>query len=251
MPWKTVRMSGSRGNIARFNDVTPPWYLAGGLTESDWLGLWQPKGAASYAASKISLVNPSASNLLVDGAAFPTWDTGIGWTFVDGLSQYLTIASAITDITPVSMICRFNADTNTTAYVLMSICRTAVQDDYWALEARGDQLGDPIWVFAAHGVGVAFAKTSTAFSAGNWFTATGVFLASNNRNAYIDGGSKGNNTTIEAISVLDTTYIGIVYGGGVLALPFDGKISACGFVNKALSDAQVLAIHNAMVAAGL
>lgn len=66
--------------------VVIPWYLAGGVSAANCIAAYQAKGAASYAASKINLINPGTYNL-IDGVS-PTWDAINGWTF-DGITTYL------------------------------------------------------------------------------------------------------------------------------------------------------------------
>src|SRR4030042_426783 len=89
--------------------VAIPWYLSGSIPRANCIAAYQPKGADSYAASKVNIANPGTYNLS-DGAAFPTWAAATGWTFAAASLQYLTIASAIITAPPFSMVCRFNAD---------------------------------------------------------------------------------------------------------------------------------------------
>jgi hypothetical protein len=63
------------------------WWLAGGVSASNAIVVYQPKGAASYADSKINLANPGTYNA-TEGSA-PSWNTSTGWTG-NGSSQYLT-----------------------------------------------------------------------------------------------------------------------------------------------------------------
>ncbi len=70
------------------------WWLAGGIDPDDCIAAYQPKGAASYAASKVNLAN-SGTHDLSDGTAYPSWDASKGWTFTKANSQYL-----ISDINP-------------------------------------------------------------------------------------------------------------------------------------------------------
>lgn len=80
------------------------WYS--GLT--DLVAVYQPKGAASLAASYVNLVNPGTFDA-APGTA-PTFDAGTGWTFAAASTQYLT-----TGITPASgytILCRFSGVTN-------------------------------------------------------------------------------------------------------------------------------------------
>jgi hypothetical protein len=66
------------------------WWEAGGATGA--VAVYQPKGAASYAASLVNLANPGTYNA-VEGTA-PTWDAGTGWTF-DGSTQHLLISALV------------------------------------------------------------------------------------------------------------------------------------------------------------
>jgi hypothetical protein len=62
--------------------VPPPahWWPASAIAA------WLAKGAASYAAGKVNLVNPGTHDLITSTP--PTWDAVNGFGF-DGLSQYL------------------------------------------------------------------------------------------------------------------------------------------------------------------
>ncbi len=80
------------------------WYA--GLT--DLVAVYQPKGAASLAASYVNLVNPGTNNA-APGVA-PTWSATTGWTF-NGTTQYLT--SGITPTITYTLLVRFaNAGTS-------------------------------------------------------------------------------------------------------------------------------------------
>lgn len=62
-----------------------PWWLAGGAPTP--VAVYQPKGAASLAASYVNLANPGTYDA-APGVA-PTFDAATGWTF-NGSTQYLT-----------------------------------------------------------------------------------------------------------------------------------------------------------------
>jgi len=80
-------LGGGLGRGQRRADVS--WWLAGGVIDpANCIAAYQPKGAASYAASKVNLANPGTYDA-VDGAAYPTWSADTGWTFNKLLSQYL------------------------------------------------------------------------------------------------------------------------------------------------------------------
>lgn len=54
------------------------WWLSGGISAANCVAAYQPKGAASYAASKTNLANPGTYDA-TDGTAYPTWDATNGW----------------------------------------------------------------------------------------------------------------------------------------------------------------------------
>lgn len=62
------------------------WWLSGGIDPDDCVAAYQPKGAASYAASKVNLANPGTYD--IDSGADPDWDASYGWNF-NGTSHYL------------------------------------------------------------------------------------------------------------------------------------------------------------------
>lgn len=59
------------------------WWIVPGET---CIAAYQPKGATSYAASKINLANPGTHDA-IEGVA-PTWNAATGWTF-NGTTQWL------------------------------------------------------------------------------------------------------------------------------------------------------------------
>ncbi len=61
------------------------WDLNGTITSC--VAAYQAKGAASYAASKVNLVN-SGTYGITDGTAYPSWDSSTGWSF-NGSTQFL------------------------------------------------------------------------------------------------------------------------------------------------------------------
>ena len=61
------------------------WWLAGGIDPDDCIAAYQPKGAASYAASKTDLTDNGYD---IDGGSAPDWDASYGWNF-NGTSHYL------------------------------------------------------------------------------------------------------------------------------------------------------------------
>ncbi len=62
------------------------WWLSGGIAAANCIAAYQPKGAASYAASLVNLANPGTYDAFAGDA--PTFDTSYGWLF-NGVQDYL------------------------------------------------------------------------------------------------------------------------------------------------------------------
>lgn len=92
--WTAITVAAMSANLTSQN-YTNAWYAAGGSL-AICIAAWRPKGAATYAASKVNLANPGTYDA-VDGAAYPTWDAINGWKADRTQSQYLA-----TGITPVN-----------------------------------------------------------------------------------------------------------------------------------------------------
>lgn len=86
------------------------WWELGGASGA--VAVYQPKGAASLAASYVNLANPGTYNA-APGVA-PTWDTVNGWTG-DGIGAYLT-TGVIRD-RGWSVLCRYTGATATDGYI--------------------------------------------------------------------------------------------------------------------------------------
>lgn len=86
MTLQAGRIYGGVGRLgaARQGGATP-WWLSGGISAANCVAAYQPKGAASLAASYTNLANPGTYNA-APGVA-PTWDAVNGWKFSTG--QYL------------------------------------------------------------------------------------------------------------------------------------------------------------------
>jgi hypothetical protein len=130
-----------------------PWYLSGGVSAANCIAAYQPKGAASLAASYDNLAG--ASYDAAPGVA-PTFDAETGWTF-NGSTQYLdTGVDPVNDQTW-SMIVRYSGAT-TVNYV--AICGTRIGGGTaFAIEPNS-----PDGVYYASG---GFVAKATGVAAGN------------------------------------------------------------------------------------
>jgi len=208
-----------------------------------------PTSHASQAASYVNLATPGTNNA-APGTA-PGFDTSYGWAFTAASSQYLLVGSgSLVATVPLTMAVLFQSPNVTSTYAMMCIKTAASPNDGWQIFCAGAATGDPI---RANSVDDGTAKTvdSTAsYTADTWYTAITGFEATNKRYAYLNGTNKGTNTDSSSPDVTTgKTAIGCTFNTNTVPVsPFGGKIAACAFYNTNLSDAQVLALHNAMAA---
>lgn len=90
------RLNRGAGNVGRLNVIEAVkedyWWLAGGIAPADVAAVWQPKGAASLAASYLRLAGSEGhANIdpAVVGGVSPNWDVTSGW-ITDGTKRLLT-----------------------------------------------------------------------------------------------------------------------------------------------------------------
>ncbi len=161
----------------------------------------------------------------------------------NGTDTSLDLTSAVVSAYPITIACWCNIDNITAQHFLVSIADTAGDSEYVALIAKGDVGGDPIrWgVVSVTDPSVnAAADTSTGYSAGVWHHACGVSESALVHHAYIDGGSKGSDTSTDEnfpVSV-DATSIGRLVRLNPAAYTA-GKIAEVGIWDVVLTDGEV------------
>ena len=160
--------------------------------------------------------------------------------FDDASNQSLTVESAVLTGPPITMACWFNSNDATIEQGLINIVdKDGPANPRWMLQIRGASVGDPIRL-ASEPSGFASVITTTGYSANTWHHACGIENSQTNRNVYIDGGSKGTDTTDPgAVSgTPDRTAIGRQMDSTPNA-PMSGSIAEVGIWNVALTDAEV------------
>jgi len=96
-------------------EVASSWWLSGGIDAANCVAAYQPKGAASYAASKVNLANPGMYDA-TEGTA-PDWDSTNGWKG-NGTSQYLYVG--VTPLSSWTIAIRFSNRGNRNEYYYSS-----------------------------------------------------------------------------------------------------------------------------------
>lgn len=197
-----------------------PWWLVAGKT---CVAVYQPKGAASLAASYVNLANPGTYDAALGVA--PTWASATGWTF-NGSTQYLT-----TGIVPASGWSMLARIANTIAWGGI-VGATPTTSNGFSMR----------WFPETLRVGI----HETGFI-GNVAIATGnEVLALAGRNLYSDGVflASGGGT----LSTAPGLYIGAENLMGVKNYPFTGMILAVAIYSSTLTAGEVAAVSAAMAA---
>lgn len=157
-------------------------------------------------------------------------------SFASSSSQYLTYSGAVLSATPLTMACFFNPVSGAGTYTLLSISDSAQSATYLQLHLASNRVRASE---GANGVGIATANNvTTNVSNGVWQHACGVFGSSSSRDAFLNGGLKGSNTTTIGAGTLDRTEIGAKFNiarGGYM----NGQIAEVGLWSAALTDAEV------------
>jgi hypothetical protein len=196
----------------------PPWYRAGGAPLP--VAAYQPKGAASLAASYVNLATPGVNDA-AHGVA-PTWASGTGWGF--SVAQWLN--SGVIFQGDWSVLVRFSN------YVVQnaSLCGKAEAGRNITLNPQR------LTTLNRFGYNAANYDASPGYSSGVVGTAANT--------GYMNG--------VFAVT------LGVVWSGGTLPLvigansgganPCTGNIQALAIYNTTLTASQVAAVSAAMAA---
>jgi hypothetical protein len=152
-------------------------------------------------------------------------------------STALYIDKAVATTLPVTMSCWFNGDSASAGGHMISIADSSASAAYLALIAAGDIGGDPIRAIHRN-VSIGAAISTTGYTVGQWHHACGVFATTTDRRAYIDGGSKGTNSTSISVPTMDRTGIAVLARSAFDA-KFPGALVDVCIWRAALSDYEV------------
>lgn len=161
------------------------------------------------------------------------------WGAMDfnGSTGKATASAVEVSAAPMSISCWGNSDSATASQTAVSISDTATDVQNLYVNWGGTAIGDPIRV-VSDSTSAGVASSSSGYTISTWHHSAGVWTSSASRAAFIDGGSKGTETTDLSPSSLDTTGIGVLARlnqGGF----FDGRLAECGIWNVALTDDEV------------
>lgn len=168
-----------------------------------WLPLLGPRGGL--------LERVQGRQLTPNGSPAWTADGWIGRSLLldDTSNDWLSLSSVPVTAPPFSMtgkVC-FD-DVSPTEQALISLAYSSDANNYHALVMAGPLAGDPILATTKAAGIQSYAVTSTGTVANTWFTAAGVWWATDDRRAYIDGGSEGTNSTSRTPTAPDKIGVG-------------------------------------------
>ena len=152
--------------------------------------------------------------------------------FAGGSSQSLECSESPVSALPITFSCWYNTDNTADLKGLMRVQNSSGYYHQLALMHSG--YGAYVAMIANDG-SASQADSSTTYSVGVWQHACGVEASTTSRAAYINGGSKGTNSTSRTISSPDETKIGSFDGGYYMY----GGIAEAAIWNAALTDFEV------------
>jgi hypothetical protein len=212
-----------------------------------WYTMMQPGGLVAYDAY---LPN---RHLTINGSL--TWRSApLGGHALDNGSgasgDYCNLGARIVTVPgsgvsePLTMVCWFMSRDVTNVQTLMCLGDEGT-NGLWRLFLHATQPGDPIGAQKQNTAGstTGIASTSTGYVAGSWYHAAAVFSAANARAAYINGGSKGTNSTNVATPTPDEF---LLFRSTMSAFrePLNGAIAEARVYNRALTDAEIYQLYD-------
>ena len=159
----------------------------------------------------------------------------------NGTTEYYQ-NSAVLASPPMTFAAWFNCDQNTGAEGIVATGQPG-STDYHVLQVNGNVGGDPIRAGSSTGT-FRSATSSTGYTVGQWHHGAASFDSSSPyRQVWLDGGSKGTDTSANVATTPTVTEIGRRPSGS--PVEFNGRIAEVGIWDVVLTDAEV-----AMLAAG-
>jgi hypothetical protein len=201
-----------------------PWWLSGGIAAANCIAAYQPKGAASLAASYINLANPGTYNITLGSA--PNWNTITGWI---GILNTSWMKTGIIPGVNWSIAIRFS---NPTTTYPISGCRYAYIDSEFGVSYRAIE-------------GILYRHQSQKFVLPA--ITSGVFVVAG-QNGYRNGNLDTNAIPTATNTAWQELYIQAENRAGTVSGKGGCDIQAVAVFNITIDGAQELALSTAMAA---
>lgn len=154
----------------------------------------------------------------------------------NGSTQYFSVGSTLLTDEPITLLAHGNSDSATVAQAALSLGNNGA-NGYYFLQWQGNVASDPIRGSKANDAGSTANVDSIGYTADAWHIGAVSFVTNTSRKSFINGGTKGSNTT----SITDPTPDFITVGAlrtGAVANYFDGELAQSCFLNVDMTDAQ-------------
>lgn len=163
----------------------------------------------------------------------------------NGSTQYGSYSGAGATAVPLTIAAWCNQTSFTAESTICTICTnsggTGSNNAFWLATTTGGVIqATPV----AANSGANRASSSVGATVNTWFHAAAVFTSSVLRAAYLNGGSKGTNTTSTTPgATMNTTAIGTILAGSATPIDFfPGLLAECAIWGAALTDAEIAAL---------
>lgn len=154
----------------------------------------------------------------------------------NGSSQYLSASSTLLTNEPIDMVIHGKSNSTTAGQFAISLGNNGTNGGI-AFAFRGDVASDPLqaWKFDDTGVGGS-GVTSAGFSASTWYVGSSTFISNTSRSVFLNGASKGSDTTNAPDPTPDFITLGALRRS-TLSLYFDGSLAEAYILDVNMTDA--------------
>ena len=222
----------------------PPrsWWLAGGIAAANCVAAYQPKGAASYAASKVNLANPGTYDL-VKITNDPDFDAATGWTFDASSVKALDSESKITLTYDSTIIACFTTPNSWAKELPIVVAVGPVYPFGFQIQSRNAYNVNKCYSSMKN----VSAISSSALSTNTKYVVCCLGNYEGKVTQFIDGSKNGQAAgTDSSFSVTNKIRVG--QGETLAGYGFNGVVACCAIYNATLTSTQVGLLTTAMAA---
>jgi len=219
-----------------------PWLRRpSGPVEVDWSSPLARRLVRHYPASPALPVGRDiCAGAVLEASGAPIM--GAEGVVLDGAS-YLAQTAPVIASYPFTLAAWFRSTSSADNQSLLSLNDAGDGTSYWALQIRGADVGDYLAAVARNPSWTA-AFSSTGYVAHRWHLAIGVYWSATSRISYLDGSNAGSDATnVGFDATSQTVSIGTLRVAGPTEY-LSGTIGPCSVWSRALSPAEVWALHN-------
>jgi len=164
-------------------------------------------------------------------------------SFSGSLQSYYSASTPVTAV-PLTIACRMNKQSTTTAGFLAGIMRETGALWYGFYLFAGDN--GKIYAVAADNNVFASAEATTSYSANTWQHICGVFSSNTSRTVYLDGASSATNTNSVTPTIRDIVTIAAARKSGNVDNYLNGSLAEVAIWSAALTEAEVKSLAAGM-----